>query len=135
RLDPRSSAYTIAQAARVAEPLDVERLRLAFQRLLDRHAILRTRYPERDGAPVQVVDERAPVAVALREARGADESALRELVAAAAAEPFDLERGPVLRVTVFRRAPDDHVVLLTVHHVACDFWSLALLLDELGRLY
>jgi amino acid adenylation domain-containing protein len=126
RMAPESPVYNLALAARVA--LEPEILRRALERLVARHAVLRTTYPLVAGEPVQRIGEEGAVDFAVLEPR------LRRLEEEAW-RPFDLERGPVVRLRLFRapagRAP---VLLLALHHIAADFWSLGLLLEDLARL-
>jgi amino acid adenylation domain-containing protein len=132
---PASAAYNLLQAARVRAAVDPGALRLAFQALLDRHEPLRTTYPARDGRPVQRVFGHQAVDFEAVEASSWDEPLLQRRVAEVADLPFDLERGPVLRAHLFSRAPREHVLVLTVHHIAADFWSLDALANELAVLY
>lgn len=134
KLAPAGAAYTITYAGRITGELDVPALERAVQALVDRHSTLRTTYAERDGQPVQLVHPRWPVRIA-RHPLGPDESELDEWIRREADRPFDLYTGPVLRVTLLERTPTDHVLLLVVHHIAVDFWSIDVLLDELRLLY
>lgn len=132
QLAPGSPAYTISYAGRISGDLDVPALEHSAQALVDRHAILRTTYAVRDGQPVQLVRPRWPVRIA-RHDLGADE--LPEWLRRETNRPFDLQAGPVLRFSLLRLAPDEHVLILTVHHIAIDFWSIDVILDELRLLY
>lgn len=133
RLAPDSAAYTVAYAGRIDGSLNVPALERAAQALVDRHPMLRTTYTERDGQPVALVHAHWPLRIATHSI-GADESELDQWVQAEIDRPFDLRTGPVLRMTLLAR-PDDHVLLLTVHHIAVDFWSIDIILDELRALY
>ncbi|MGV0747431.1 amino acid adenylation domain-containing protein [Mycolicibacter minnesotensis] len=133
RLAPDSAAYTVAYAGRIDGNLNVPALERAAQALVDRHPMLRTTYTERDGQPVALVHAHWPLRIATHSI-GADESELDQWVQAEIDRPFDLRTGPVLRLTLLAR-PDDHVLLLTVHHIAVDFWSIDIILDELRALY
>jgi len=133
RLAPDSAAYTVAYAGRIDGSLNVPALERAAQALVDRHPMLRTTYTERDGQPVALVHAQWPLRIATHRI-GADESELDQWVQAEIDRPFDLRTGPVLRLTLLAR-PDDHVLLLTVHHIAVDFWSIDIILDELRALY
>jgi amino acid adenylation domain-containing protein len=135
QLAPDSSAYNIASAARIRSQLDATALRRAFQTLVERHAGLRTIVVVRDGEPMQRILPQAEIALALTDAAAWDDAELHERLAEAANRPFDLQSGPLLRVQVFSRAPDEHVLLLAIHHIVADFWSLAVLIHELGQLY
>jgi amino acid adenylation domain-containing protein len=133
--EPGSHAYNVAVAFRVTETLDHDAFRGAWEGLVTRHPALRTRFGDRNGTPYQegVPAERG-LDYAHADATGS-EAELRELVSAEAAKPFDLTGDPLLRVRVYSRAPADHWVLVVVHHIVTDFWSLALMIDELGTAY
>ena len=96
KLAPASAAYTITYAGRISGELDVPALERAVQALVDRHAVLRTTYAERDGQPVQLVHPQWPVRIA-RHQLGADESELDEWIRRETDRPFDLYTGPVMR--------------------------------------
>lgn len=135
QLAPASPAYNVARAARLRGPLDASVLRRALHALVERHALLRTTYAATPAGPVQRTSDQAELAFVHEDASAWSAAALDERLSAEATRPFDLERGPVLRVTLLRRAEDEHVLLFVLHHIAVDFWSLALLVGELGRLY
>ncbi|ORV58912.1 non-ribosomal peptide synthetase [Mycobacterium europaeum] len=134
KLAPASAAYTITYAGRIVGPLDVPALEGAAQALVDRHPMLRTTYAERDGQPVQLVHPHWPVRIA-RHHVGAGEGELDDWIRREADRPFDLYTGPVFRLTLLERTPDEHVLLLGLHHIAVDFWSIDIILDELRLLY
>jgi amino acid adenylation domain-containing protein len=132
---PTSTAYHVSFSARVETPLDVVALQSALQGLVDRHATLRTTYVFVDGVPSQRVVGAAPVAFDVHDLPGVQDDDLRAAVLADYRRPFDLERGPILRASLFRRGSADQVLLLTVHHIAADGWSLMILIEELLKLY
>ncbi|WP_439854944.1 non-ribosomal peptide synthetase [Pseudomonas yamanorum] len=139
QLDPQSSAYTIPGALRLRGELDEDAVRASFQQLIQRHESLRTRFFERDGQGFQRVDAKADfelqvidlsdLPTAEREARA---NQIRE---DEARTPFDLEKGPLLWVTLVRLEDEDHQLLVTMHHIIADGWSLNVLIDEFSRLY
>jgi len=133
-LAPGSPAYTITYAGRISGDLDVAALERAAQILVDRHAILRTTYAVRDGQPVQLVHPKWPVRIARHDV-GADEDDLHDWIRRESNRAFDLQTGPVLRLNLLSRAPHEHVLVVAVHHIAVDFWSIDVFLDELGMLY
>ncbi|GAA2614013.1 amino acid adenylation domain-containing protein [Streptomyces axinellae] len=137
RLIGESPVYTAPLAYRIRGPLAVPALRAAFTEVVTRHEALRTRFTAHGTEPVQVIDEPAPVPVALVDLTGHPEAEAeaRGLAREEAARPFDLERGPLLRVTLLVMAPDDHVLLLSIHHIAVDSWSLDILFRELRTVY
>ncbi|HEX3526557.1 MAG TPA: amino acid adenylation domain-containing protein, partial [Thermoanaerobaculia bacterium] len=139
-LAPASAAYTIAGAARLLDPIDPEALRRAFLTLVERHSALRTTFASGPQGPIQRVHPAAQSSTAAWAQEDASAWSAEELgrrVREAAWRPFDLENGPVLRAVLFDRGPADpggSVLVLAVHHIAADFWSLAVLLRELGDL-
>ncbi|KRV48108.1 hypothetical protein AQ490_26585 [Wenjunlia vitaminophila] len=141
QLMPDSDFYTMCDAYRVRGPLDLEALQRALRTLVERHETLRTAFVERDGVPYQVVS--APDAPVVRRATrvvrieppARTEDGVRDLVAAEARIPFRLADGALMRVAVARLADDDHVLVVTMHHIVSDGWSVDVLVDELGRLY
>ncbi|MGA4683166.1 amino acid adenylation domain-containing protein [Micromonospora sp. AB353] len=134
QLAPGEAAYHIAVPLRVRGPLDVDALRAALTGLADRHESQRTRFPaDADGRPTVVVADTADVPLTVVEA--SDEAAAQALVDAAAAEPFDLANGPLLRALLIRLAADDHVLFLAQHHIVGDGWSVDVLLRDLITLY
>jgi amino acid adenylation domain-containing protein len=134
RLEPGNPAYILAGAARVRGRLDTAALAGALTLLAARHPALSTTFGARTGQPFQRVQDTLPL-VREVEASSWSEARLGREMAAEAAAPFDLAAGPLLRLTVYRRSPDDCRLVLAVHHIVADFWSLGVLLDELGSLY
>ncbi|WFE36317.1 non-ribosomal peptide synthetase [Micromonospora sp. WMMD975] len=132
RLDGAGAAYTIPVAWRLTGPLDRDRLDAAFAALVERHESLRTRFTVDDGVVRQEIVAGWP-GVDWRDAGDAAEVA--EAARQVAAEPFDLETGPLFRVTGWRLTPTDHVVLLTLHHVVADGWSTGVLARDLEAFY
>jgi len=132
RLVGDNPVFTIACAFRVRGALDLEALRRALETLVVRHEPLRTTFPEANGEPVAVVHDRPLVTVEVMATKPADtELAVRELTR----RPFDLSAGPLLRLAVLSEAEDQQVLVLTVHHIVIDGWSLAVLFDELRTTY
>ncbi|MBD8258505.1 non-ribosomal peptide synthetase [Pseudomonas fluorescens] len=139
QLDPHSSAYTIPGALHLRGELDEDALRQSFQQLIQRHEALRTRFYERDGQAFQRVEATADFELSIidlsdlpnteREARA------QEVREDQARSPFDLEKGPLLRVTLVRLGDEEHQLLVTLHHIIADGWSLNILIDEFSRLY
>ncbi|MBI2694635.1 non-ribosomal peptide synthetase [Mycobacterium nebraskense] len=134
KLAPASAAYNVTYAGRISGELDVPALERAAQALVDRHPALRTTYAERDGQPVQLVHPHWPARIA-RHHLGPGEPGVDEWIRRETDRPFDLYTGPVLRLTLLERTPEEHVLLLGLHHIAVDFWSIDIILDELRLLY
>jgi amino acid adenylation domain-containing protein/FkbM family methyltransferase len=137
RLDPGQATYNIPAAVRLAGPLDVSALERSLSRVVYRHETLRTRFPEGPHGPEQRVEPAAGVSLIPESPRDdVDASAwCTDVLAGEAAAPFDLARGPVLRVRLLRLAPETHVLSLVVHHIAADGASLRILWNELADGY
>ncbi|MDE1182644.1 non-ribosomal peptide synthetase [Paraburkholderia sp.] len=135
KLEPDSAAYTISGAVNLTGALDRNAVRRALDGLLDRHESLRTRFVEADGQPWQVVDDARSYDWREEHAGGADELDAR--LKALTRMPFDLERGPMLRVTLLTNphTPDDTVLHFAMPHIVSDAWSQAILLREFGHFY
>ncbi len=132
QLAPGSPAYTITYAGQIRGELDVAALEAAAQALVDRHDILRTTYTTRDGQPVQLVHPRLPVRVNRLEL---DHEETQRWLRRESDRPFDLRTGPVVRFNLITQGLDEHLLVLTLHHIAVDMWSIDLILDELRLLY
>jgi amino acid adenylation domain-containing protein len=145
QLAPEQAAYNIALAERIGGPLDVARLRAALAAVARRHEILRWRVLDAGGTPQATCDPPGDVPLAevtlggIPDGTGSPgataEAELRDRLAAAARTPFDLAAAPPWRATLYRLAPQDHVLALTFHHIAFDGWSQRVLYDDLARAY
>ena len=138
-LMPTSTAYTMAAAVRLRGGLVLGALRGSVTAVARRHEVLRTVIESSDGEAWQVVQDAARVPVPVVDLTGvsvAERSALTRTIAAAESErPFDVSRGPLFRVRVIRVAAEEHVALVTQHHLISDGWSMGVLVRELGVLY
>ena len=135
RLAPESPAYNVSVPLRVFGPLNARALRQAFLALVERHASLRTTFGEIEGEPVQRIHQQLDPLFEEQDATAWDEQAVKTYLVQESHRPFDLESGPLLRIHLLRRREEQHVMLLVLHHIAVDFWSLAVLTQELGELY
>ena len=139
QMDPDGAAYNVPFALGLRGPLDPPALRRALGGVVRRHEVLRTTLREEDGELRQVVAAPAPVPLPVVDLGGVREEArageLLRLAYEEAARPFDLARGPLLRASLVRRGPEDHVLLFDLHHVVCDGWSMQVLARELSALY
>jgi amino acid adenylation domain-containing protein len=139
QLDPESSAYLLPRAIRLTGELDVDGLRRAVQALVVRHAALRSTIAVSNGEPSRQVHApgRGNLDHTLRvvDASAWSDAELRERMSAASRQPFDIERTPPVRLLLFRRSTVEHILLVVVHHLVVDVWSLAVLMRDLGVLY
>jgi aspartate racemase len=132
---PESSIYNVSFAARIRSEVDIPAFRRAFQALVDRHPSLRTTIAVHDGKPVQQIHEHQTVHFEETDASTWRGDELQTRLVEETQRRFDLERGPVMRVSLFTRSAQEHILLLVIHHIVVDFWSLAVILNELGVLY
>ncbi|UJW29940.1 amino acid adenylation domain-containing protein [Saccharothrix sp. AJ9571] len=132
QLEPGGLQYLVPWAWRLTGPLDVDLLTTALRCVVTRHEILRTRFAESGGVPVQVVEDRVEVVIPVVETAAwrIDEHAAELL-----AEPFDLEVAPLWRALVLRLGPADHVLITVWHHAVIDAWSAGVLLREMSTAY
>ncbi|MFI7367324.1 amino acid adenylation domain-containing protein [Streptomyces sp. NPDC050149] len=134
RLEGPSSAYNIPLVLELDGALDTDALRAALRDVVERHEALRTLFPERDGVPHQLVLPAHVVTPHLPVVSTAPAD-LEAAVLAAVREPFDVVTDPPLRALLLRSAPGHHVLVLVLHHIAGDGWSLAPLTRHLGEAY
>jgi len=134
RLTPGSVAYNMPLALRLRGALDPAALERAFAELVLRHETLRTTFSDEAGRPMQVISETG-AAVWRLPVEDADEDDVLRLAAEDASSPFDLEHGPLLRSRLLRLGPADHVLLLSMHHVISDLWSMGVLVRDMAALY
>ena len=134
-LAPQSTAYNIVGAVRIVSALDPAALRRAFQVLTDRHPSLRTNFGSSAHGPFQQVHDTQESYFAMEDASSWTEETLNQRLVEVAHQPFNLEHGALLRINLFKRGPEEHILLLSVHHIVADLWSLAVLMEELGVAY
>ncbi|HYU30924.1 MAG TPA: amino acid adenylation domain-containing protein [Thermoanaerobaculia bacterium] len=139
QLEPGSAAYNIPLAVRLSGDLPEGLLERVFSEIVRRHEALRTTFAAQDGRPVQVIGAAAPLEIPVTDLRplpaAARDARARELAREEAQRPFDLQRGPLLRLTLVRLGELDQILLITVHHAVSDAWSLGVLLREVAVLY
>jgi amino acid adenylation domain-containing protein len=137
RLEPESRAYKLAVASRLRGRLDVAAMERALNELIVRHETLRTTFSMIDGAPQRVIQRPRPMPLPvtdLGESEQTQEHA-QALIRAEAERGFDLESGPLLRARLLRLGEDEHIFILTLHHIIVDGWSMGVLNRELSALY
>ena len=134
-LAPESDAYNLCFAACIREEVDVASLAEVFQLLHDHHPSLRTTFHSSEAGPFYRIHSGTQVSFRLVDASALSAQSLRAEMETESHFRFDLERGPLFRVSLFRRSSREHYLLLLFHHVIADMWSIALLTDQFTRLY
>ncbi|HSF43077.1 MAG TPA: amino acid adenylation domain-containing protein, partial [Thermoanaerobaculia bacterium] len=139
RLDPAGTAYNIPGAVRLVGSLDVPAFAQSLGEIVRRHEVLRTAFPEADGRPFQAVSPWTPPALPVLDLTALPASAkdgeVGRLALEMARRPFDLARGPLLRLALARLGEEEHAALFTFHHIVFDGWSMGVLVGELAALY
>jgi amino acid adenylation domain-containing protein len=139
QLAPGDPSYNVPAVARLRGAIDVATLARSLRLVVARHEALRTTFAAVDGQPVQLISPAADFDLQLLDLQAEPEAdplaAALPLAAAEARRPFTLARGPLLRVALLTLGPDDHLLLLTLHHIISDAWSLGVLLREVSAFY
>ncbi len=139
RMTPGSATYNIAVRFLLSGPLKISVLEEALRRIVLRHETLRTRFVEKDGEPKQLVEPTAKFSLAVTDLRAlppAEREAESEILAAEEARVgFDLELGALFRGRLVQTDDEQFVLLLTMHHIISDGWSIGIITDEIGSIY
>jgi len=137
--EPSSPFYNMPTASRLRGFLDVEVLRGSLNALVSRHESLRTIFTSTAGVPAQIIHPSLSIEMPVYDLRDVPEASreirAQELAQEEARLPFDLAQGPLIRAQLLRLAMDDHILLLTIHHIVSDGWSMDVLFRELGAFY
>jgi amino acid adenylation domain-containing protein len=139
QLVPGNPFYNLPEAVRLLGPLDAAALERSLQAVVQRHEALRTTFTTVDSQPLQVISPTQTVTLAaidLREVPEIErETEAQHLARKEAQRPFNLAEGPLLRATLLRLGDEDHVALLSMHHIVSDGWSMGVLVREVGAFY
>jgi amino acid adenylation domain-containing protein len=139
QLEPGSIMYNCVGATRLEGELNLEALEWVINEVIRRHEVLRTRIDVEGDAPVQVIEEWEPQRLELEDLRGVapeerDEKA-EQVISAESKAVFDLIRGPLMRVKLLKLGDAEHIMLIAMHHIVSDAWSIGVLAREVGELY
>lgn len=137
QFDKASAVYIVPLIYQISGPLELAAMEHALTEVIARHQVLRTVFHSVDGTPRQFVRPATVVSVPLRDVSGLEDpvAAADSLARQEAKRPFDLETDLLIRPLAIRLGADDHWLCLTLHHIACDGWSLRVLGTELSALY
>src|SRR5499426_2139556 len=139
KYEPNLSVYNVPSALRLSGELDRDALKQTLNEIVRRHEVLRTTFSMVEGEPLQVISPSLAVSLPMvnltdrSESEREDEA--RRLATEEARRPFDLSEGPLVRLMLLRLAENEHVLLLTMHHIVSDGWSMGVLHHELSVLY
>ncbi len=139
QLEPESSAYNIAAALRMAGPLALPALKQSLHEVVRRHEILRTTFTSVDGQPVQEIAPRLDLGLTVVDLQRLPahqrDAATQQVIYNEVHHRFTLSQVPLLRTTLIRLGPQEHIFVLTIHHIIADGWSNSILIRELADLY
>ena len=139
QLQPGSPAYNIPTGVKISGDLDIDCLEKSLNEIIRRHEVLRTNFETEAGQPIQVIKSERKISLTIHNLQQLDsdtqEAKIQELSRQETLQPFDLEQDLLLRVTLIRLASQEHLILLTMHHIISDGWSMDILIRELITLY
>lgn len=139
QLIPDSAAYNVVIALKLAGRLDARLLEASFEEMMRRHEILRTTFISVQGEPVQAISPEVKLDLSKVDCAGQTEEepeeAAQRLLRHEASTSFDLSRGPLLRVVLAKLAEDKHLMIVTMHHIITDGWSIGVFIQELAATY
>ncbi|PRA33148.1 non-ribosomal peptide synthetase [Pseudomonas poae] len=139
QMDPHNTAFNIPAALQLHGALNIEALRQSFEALIERHESLRTTFTQEDAQAVQVIHPSGTFELNVEQALGLTDAqqpaTINAFVERESDRPFDLEQGPLLRVSLLKLAEDNHVLLVAMHHIVSDGWSVPIMIEELIQFY
>ncbi|HEU4328800.1 MAG TPA: amino acid adenylation domain-containing protein, partial [Roseiflexaceae bacterium] len=139
QLEPGSPLYNVPTGVRMRGTLDTAALQRSLDDLVERHESLRTAFAQVDGQPIQLIAPATSLPIALIDLSDLPaperETTARSAIVAEAQRPFDLARSPLARATLVRLGQQEHILLLNLHHIVSDGWSMGVLIRELAALY
>ncbi|MBN3958479.1 non-ribosomal peptide synthetase [Nostoc sp. NMS8] len=139
QLEPDSPFYNTPAAVRLEGQLNVEALQQSFNEIISRHEVLRTNFQTREGQPVAIISEEKPLTLQIFDISklpsNQQEAEIKQEAAQEAQQSFDISKDHLLRVKLLRLGEQEHIVLLTMHHIVSDGWSISVLVQELATLY
>ncbi len=137
QIEGESGAYTMSFTVRLVGDLNIKALEQAFQSMVQRHEVLRTRFESKNNLPVQVIvpNITRPLAVVDLQQVPDPWKQVKELATQEAAKPFDLVHDSVLRVKMWQVSPQEYILLVAIHHIAADGWSMGIFIRDLSAYY
>jgi NRPS condensation-like uncharacterized protein len=139
QMTPQNAAYNIPATIHITTTLDLDALQRSLQAMIERHEVLHTTFAMIDGQPKQLIVPARSVSIHEIDLQTLPqierEAAIQRLTMEAAAQPFDLSQGPLLRLTVLHLNEKEHMLVLVIHHIISDGWSIAVFFQELVTLY
>ncbi|MDG1462564.1 MAG: amino acid adenylation domain-containing protein, partial [Gammaproteobacteria bacterium] len=135
QLDPENAVYSVPWAIGLSGPLRITALQNALDVLVQRHEVLRTTFPAADGNPLQLIKATAPIVIDSIDMRDSNEATVEKKLAQLAQASFSLSEGPLFRAHLIYTAENEHILVLVMHHIISDGWSLNVMFRELVMAY
>ncbi|HYW21093.1 MAG TPA: amino acid adenylation domain-containing protein [Nodularia sp. (in: cyanobacteria)] len=139
QLIPNNTIYNVPTVIRLTGSLNLTALEQTFNEIVDRHESLRTTFIVLDGQPLQAIAPSLTIPISVLDLQllpdGKGELEAKRIITAEIEHPFNLSSGPLLRVKLLVLSKTEHILLLNMHHIICDDWSIGVLIRELGMLY
>ncbi|WP_414624617.1 amino acid adenylation domain-containing protein [Calothrix sp. CCY 0018] len=135
QMDRESPLYNASFSVRIIGSLSVTALEQSINEIIRRHEVLRTTFLTVQGIPVQAIAPTFTITLPVVDLQGLLETEVQQVVTKSVRQPFDLSIGSLLRVTLLRLEPESHLLILTMHHIITDGWSIKIFFKELGVLY
>ncbi len=139
QLEPDTPFYNLPAAFRITGPLNISALEASFNEIIRRHEVLRTTFAKKDGRPVQLIAPELTLTIPVIDLTHfpatEQESEALKLAAQEAQQPFDLSQLPLIRVKLLKLGLQDHIILLNMHHIISDGWSMNIFVREMTMLY
>jgi NRPS condensation-like uncharacterized protein len=139
QMEPGNAGYNISAGLKMIGRVDVEVMERTLNEIIRRHEVLRTRFMEEAGEPIQVIDEWEQLKLQVEDLSYLEkdrmQGAARGIFREELRKPFDLSKGPLLHVRLLRLEEEEHIILFTMHHIISDGWSLGVLIDEVTAMY
>ncbi|MEC8907053.1 MAG: amino acid adenylation domain-containing protein, partial [Verrucomicrobiota bacterium] len=129
------AAYNLVFSSKLTPLVDIESMEAAFRALFERHPMLSATFHQVNGEPIQRIHSGKTIDFREHDVSGINEKQIKDLIEKHAELPFDLENGPVIRLELFRNGDGSHIVLLAMHHIISDAWSVSLLMNDLIESY
>ncbi|MBD2208746.1 amino acid adenylation domain-containing protein [Nostoc linckia FACHB-104] len=135
QMEGASATYNIPAAVQMTGVLNIPALEKALQEVIRRHEVLRTSFDKVNGHAVQVIHPQATLTLPVVDLQGCDTDKVKQLAILDAGKPFDLTQAPLMRVTLLKLSEQSHVLLMNMHHIVADGWSIGILIQEISTLY
>ncbi|MGD9488077.1 MAG: amino acid adenylation domain-containing protein [Calditrichaceae bacterium] len=139
QLEPGNSLYSIPAAVKIRGNFNKEAFKNSINTIIKRHSVLRTVFSQNDGSPSQIIAGKLKIDLPEIDLSGIDKkeihSRVNEVILSETEKPFDLQTGPLIRALLLKLSVDETIVILTVHHIVSDGWSMGVIISEIKALY